>query len=284
MGSIAAIVITYNPGPEVLQNIQSYLPEVDHLYIADNSSPKLNFSASILDDPKITLVNNGGNEGIAYRLNQVAELAIKAGYKWLLTMDQDSYFDTENIAAYFEYMQDYKGHDQVAMFGVETVNRPELIADLSNPADQLITSGSLLNLALFQKTGPFDEQLFIDEVDHEYCYRAFVLGYQIIQFTHIFLEHQLGEAVNVKTIQGGQRATSFHSPLRVYYMVRNFLYVKNKYKSASSLKAVFKTRSTALLHRVKNNMLYGPQKWTTLKMVLTALGDYKSGKMGKKQI
>ena len=284
MGSIAAIVITYNPGPEFLQNIQSYLSEVDHLYIADNSSPKLIFSDSILDSPKITLVNNGGNEGIAYRLNQVADLSIKAGYKWLLTMDQDSYFDAENITAYFEYMQDYNGHEQVAMFGVETVTKPELIADLSSPADQLITSGSLLNLSLYPAIGAFDERLFIDEVDHEYCYRSFIRGYQIIQFTHIFLEHQLGEAVNVKTIQGGQRATSFHSPLRVYYMVRNFLYVKQKYKAAEALKSVFKIRSTALLHRVKNNVLYGPKKWQTLKMVFMAFSDFKAGKMGKKQV
>jgi len=281
MGSIAAIVITYNPGPEVHHNIQTYLNEVDHLYIADNSDPKLSFSAGILDNPKITLINNGNNEGIAVRLNQVADMAIKAGYDWLLTMDQDSYFEPQHIQAYFDYMLEYPDHESVAMFGVETVNKPELIADLSEKADQLITSGSLLNLSLYKDIGPFDENLFIDEVDHEYCYRASVRGYQVIQFTHIFLQHQLGEAVNIKTVQGTDRSTSFHSPLRLYYMMRNFLYVREKYKDV--LGHVFKVRTKDLMHRIKNNMLYGPQKWQTLKMVLLAVADFKKRKMGKKQ-
>lgn len=280
MGSIAAIVITYHPGPEVYRNIQSYLAQADHLYIADNSLPKHVFSKALLDNPKITLVNQGGNEGIAMRINQVAEMAIKERYDWLLTMDQDSYFDTENIQSYFDYMNDYPGADQVAMFGVETVKMPEIIADLNEPVDRLITSGSLLNLSLYEEIGPFDEQLFIDEVDHEYCYRAGLKGYRIIQFTHIFLEHQLGESVEVKTLKGSHKTTSFHSPLRLYYMVRNYLYVRGKYKDV--YQKDLKIRGTALLHRIKNNVLYGPDKWKTLKVVFTALSDYKKGKMGKK--
>lgn len=280
MGSIAAIVITYLPDQGVYKNIESYLDEVDHLYIADNSLPKHLFPKDILDNPKITIIDNGGNEGIALRINQVAAMAIQAGYDWLLTMDQDSYFDAEHIQAYFDYMKDYPGGDQVAMFGVETVQKPELIADLNEPVDRLITSGSLLNLSLYVEIGPFDEQLFIDEVDHEYCYRAGLKGYRVIQFTHIFLEHQLGESVTVKTLKGHQKTTSFHTPIRLYYMVRNFLYVRAKYKDL--YQKDLKVRGISLLHRVKNNVLYGPHKWKTLKMIFTALNDFKKGKMGKK--
>ncbi|UAY56353.1 hypothetical protein K9M52_04865 [Arachidicoccus terrestris] len=262
------------------RNLHSYLDQVSHLYIADNSQPKLIFSRDILDHPKITIINNSGNEGIAIRINQVAEMAIKEGYDWLLTMDQDSYFDAENIQSYFDYMNDYPGAGQVAMFGVETVEKPEIIADLNEPVDRLITSGSLLNLSLYKEIGPFDEQLFIDEVDHEYCYRAGLKGYRIIQFTHIFLEHQLGESVEVKTLRGGQKTTSFHSPLRLYYMVRNYLYVRRKYKDV--YQKDLKIRGRSLLHRIKNNVLYGPDKWKTLTMVFRALSDYKKGKMGKK--
>lgn len=280
MGSIAAIVITYHPGPEMLANIWSYLDQVDHLYIADNSFPKFSFSPDISDNPKITLIANGGNQGIAIRLNQVADRAIAAGYDWLLTMDQDSYFDTEHIQAYFDYMKAYPGGDQVAMFGVETVEKQELIADLNEPVDRLITSGSLLNLRLYKEIGPFDENLFIDEVDHEYCYRAGLRGYPIIQFTHIFLEHHLGESVEVKTLKGHQKTTSFHAPIRIYYMVRNFLYVRAKYKEVFAKD--LKLRGISLMHRIKNNALYGPHKWKTIAMLFTAVRDYKSGKMGKK--
>ena len=34
-----------------------------------------------------------------------------------------------------------------------------------------MTSGNLLNLKIAEKIGDFEEKLFIDEVDHDYCYR-----------------------------------------------------------------------------------------------------------------
>lgn len=280
MGPIAAIVITYLPGLEVSRNILSYLDQVDHLYITDNSLPKHSFPQELLEHPKITVIRDGGNEGIAVRLNQVAAMALRDGYGWLLTMDQDSYFDTDNIQSYFDYVAEYPQAAEVAMFGVETVQKPALIADLNEPVDRLITSGSLVNLTLYNKIGPFDEQLFIDEVDHEYCYRAAIRGYHIIQFTHIFLEHQLGESVEVRTVKGYHKRTSFHAPVRLYYMVRNFLYVRARYKDI--FQKDLKIRGIALLHRLKNNLLYGPHKWGTLKMIFAALNDYKKGKMGKK--
>jgi rhamnosyltransferase len=36
----------------------------------------------------------------------------------------------------------------------------------------LISSGCVISRAAFAKIGPFDEKLFIDHVDIEYCFRA----------------------------------------------------------------------------------------------------------------
>ena len=280
MGKIAASVIIYHPGPDVQKNISSYLDHVEHLYIADNSVPKYIFPSTLLEHPKITVISNGGNEGIAKRLNQMANLAIKDGYEWLLTMDQDSYFNPDHISSYLEYMQAYADTSQVAMFGVETVQKPELIGDFTEKVIKLITSGSLLNLALYPTVGPFDENLFIDEVDYEYCYRAGRKGYSIIQFTHIYLEHQLAKDVKVKTLTGSVKKTKLHPPLRSYYMFRNYLYVRAKYKAHYPKE--IREQGAALFHWLKNNLFYGSSKWDTLKMLFRAVSDYKTGKMGKK--
>lgn len=280
MPLLAGVVITYQPDNTIYHNIATYLSSVDRLYLVDNSEPMFNFDKDLIDNSKVVLIQQGRNDGIALRLNQVAKLAIADGFDWLLTMDQDSYFEAEHLSAYFEYAEQYPDKD-VAMFGVESNNPQELIADFSEHTNILITSGSLLNLHLFTTIGGFDENLFIDEVDHEYCYRATLNGYKILKFTHIYLHHKLGEAIKVRTLKGTHKTTSLHSPLRLYYMARNYLYLCHKYKPA--FEKDLKNRGVHLMHHIKNNLFYGPDKTKLLKMLYAAYLDYKKGEMGKKR-
>lgn len=280
MAKLASVVITFHPDQRFYKHIQSYLPGIDHLYVMDNSEPAFEFKELVTKNEKVTLIQNGQNEGIAARLNQAAVMARSQGYEWLLTMDQDSYFETEHLSSYVEYALEYPDGQEVAMFGVETVTPTEIISNIATPVDRLITSGSLLNLQLFEDIGGFDENLFIDEVDHEYCYRAILKGYQNIQFSYIFLHHQLGESVVVHSIKG-KRKTAFHSPLRLYYMVRNYLYMRRKYHPAFEKDLNFRARD--LMHRIKNNLLHGPDKAKLLKMLYQAYKDYRKGQMGKKR-
>ena len=101
----------------------------------------------------------------------------------------------------------------------------------------------------------YDEKLFIDEVDHEYCYRCILNGFRIIRFEHIFFEHFIG-----KSFFSGyfgliaKRYRIIHSPIRVYFMVRNYLFVKKKY--SSYFKSEFKQRDTEVLVSIKNNLFF----------------------------
>src|SRR3954467_15747776 len=96
---IGAVVILYNPGEEVVDNIQSYLPYVEKVYVIDNSEKQREELVSkILSLPNVTYLSDGENKGIAVRLNHASIMAIAEGFEWLLTMDQDSYFDKCDIA------------------------------------------------------------------------------------------------------------------------------------------------------------------------------------------
>ena len=58
--------------------------------------------ADSLNNDKIEYVFNGRNLGIAKALNLACEKAASDGYERILTMDQDSSFDSNDINEYFK--------------------------------------------------------------------------------------------------------------------------------------------------------------------------------------
>lgn len=275
----AGVTILYNPDEKVSENIDSYLSYTDLLIITDNST-SLKIPDKLLHTDNIICLHDGENRGIAERLNQAAAIAIEKGYEWLLTMDQDSYFDTVEIEKYFSYIDKYEDKERVAMFGIEFENKQEEEKVFTEEVSYLITSGSLVNLKLFETIGGFDEQLFIDEVDLEYCFRAITKDFKIVKLPFIFLDHNLGETGNyrsLKNFKNTQRA--LHSSLRLYYMVRNFLYVRKKYPNQFVKED--KERKKTLMNRIKNNLLYGNSRLQTLRLINKGFKDFKNGKMGK---
>ena len=72
------------------------------------------------------------------------------------------------------------------------------------------------------------EKLFIDYVDFEYCLRLRLNGFKIIQLNNITLYQELGNMVT-KRILFWKVGISNHSPQRIYYRVRNRLFVSSKY-------------------------------------------------------
>ncbi len=273
---IAGIVILYHPGTEVAANIHTYLPQVDTLYVADNTEHDLSaVAAQLAVMEKITVLHDGKNEGIAKRLNQAATMAIAAGFEWLLTMDQDSAFTAGAMQAYLQCVAQHGQQESVAMVGVEYEKKPANTHCSSTEVKQLITSGSIVNLQLFKKIGGFDEALFIDEVDTDYCYGAITRGYKIIKFKNIYLHHALGHISYHTSLKSGKTtARTLHSPLRLYYMVRNQLYLSNKYRDEIFLEDR-RIKRKDLFHRVKNNLLYGKHRFDTLKYIIKGWIHYK---------
>ncbi len=280
--NIAATVIIYNPDKSVIANINSYSSFVKKLFIIDNSEVNvLEITDEIEKIERCEYLHDGENRGIAFRLNQACKLAILEGYEYLLTMDQDSTFSTNNINNYFNCINNFPKKEEAAMFAVGYTNPNEESAVCrSIITNEIITSGSIINLSLFPIVGDFDENLFIDAVDSEYCYRASTLNYLIVQFTNIFLMHKIGTVSNHSLVFFSNKTPRMlHSPLRLYYMTRNFLYVKSKYKK--SCPQSIKHSKEALLNRLKNNFLFNKQKLLIAKYVLRAIVDFNKGNMGK---
>ncbi|MBC6493152.1 glycosyltransferase [Flavihumibacter stibioxidans] len=280
MAKIAGVVILFNPGQEVLENIKTYSRHISKLFIVDNSPKPATISNSeSLTGVKFEFIHDSKNQGIASRLNQVAKAAIDDGFDLLLTMDQDSYFEEPDIAAYMACSKNINW-ERIAMAGINFgVQAPKEINCHTSVVTELITSGSILNLRLFNIIGGFDENLFIDEVDHDYCYTAIEKGFEIVLFENIRLVHSLGNSSENLSLKSFKKtARTLHSPIRIYFMTRNYFYVTQKH--SGHFKVEMKNKKNALLNRIKNNLLYGNEPFLVLKYIIKGLIDFRKQKMG----
>lgn len=280
---IGAVIILYLPDKQSLRrNILSYVSQVGKLLVINNSPDNdvKSIVSSIADN--IDYIENENNMGISQPLNFAAQWAIKNGFNWLLTMDQDSYFANNNFEKYLLWLNENSA-DSLAVVGINygegssNMNPGKLVVEKVN---KVITSGSIINLNAWSAINGFDERLFIDEVDHEYCYRAIEHGYTVLQLNSIYLSHSMGKLVasgylNMVKVKNRM----LHSPLRIYYIVRNFLFVRLQYKV--QFKQEFKQRDREILTILKNNLFFSGAFWPTLKMAWRGYRDFKHQKMGK---
>ncbi|WP_018614940.1 glycosyltransferase [Segetibacter koreensis] len=143
MQRLSGVVILYNPDSGTVENILSYLPHVQKLYVVDNSKNTSLVSNELSALKTVNYLHDGKNEGIAKRLNQASRLATEDGCEWLLTMDQDSYFSQENISAYTTCLEKLPNKEQTAMTGVEYIaKRNKGNVCMIKETKSLITSGN----------------------------------------------------------------------------------------------------------------------------------------------
>ena len=91
-----------------------------------------------------------------------------------------------------------------------------------------ITSGSYNNIDAWRKVGGYDESMFIDSVDFEYCYRLRKNGYKVIQVSRVQLSHELGESQKRRFLHW-QIDVNGHNAFRKYYIARNNVYYPLKH-------------------------------------------------------
>src|SRR5258706_2194817 len=152
INGIAAVVVLYYPGEEeVSRNIKSYLPFVNLLVVVDNtdSEPGKNIGDNLMSlDKSIRYISNKKNEGIGYALNKAASIALQEGYSWLLTMDQDSFFDADQPEKYFSFFQNNLA-DKKDIAVIAPLHSPGNLNNDPNSYSEaiaVITSGSLIQL------------------------------------------------------------------------------------------------------------------------------------------
>ena len=280
--NIAGVVILYHPDLELLSaNIQSYVSGLKQLYVYDNSESKtLGIEEALTKiNPSIQYNYFNTNEGIAKRLNQAMDQAALHQYDYLLMMDQDSSFKAGDFEKYKTFIQS-SDYQHVAQFGVNC--QPNFTQPKEQPEEALtlITSGSVLNLSLTKNVGPFNEALYIDFVDAEFSYRVIQNGHLNLMFSNIVLNHALGTLVEGWGLGNFKKSMRIiHAPIRVFYIVRNGLYLLFK---AKDLTPSMKKDVIRCIKIIKNDLIYNPQLFSVYKNVFAGVFAFITNRMGKK--
>lgn len=236
---IGACIITYNPNLSVLKNgIESLIFQVEKLIITDNGSKEIEEIQDVCAKySNVQFIPLGENKGIAAATNIALQEFIRQQYDFVLTSDQDSLYPTDyvknfqknkeklnddNIAIYTPVFFDENENNYASIivkskFYVKNVQAVDDFTDVF----QAIASGMIINLKSLQTIGMMDEDLFIDWVDLEFCWRVNFYKKRVVCCKNMTIHHKLGD----KAVDIGYRRVSLRSWIRNYYITRNAFYL-----------------------------------------------------------
>lgn len=279
-GTICAVVVTFNPGEQLLDNLSRLRSQIDQVVVVDNSSHP-NCSVRVEEICRITncvLISNSGNLGIARALNVGCTHAVNGGYAWIATFDQDSTITPEFVLRLRELAEHSDNVGLVAPRCVDptsgvTVNQQEF-----RPGELLfaMTSGSLLRTHTYLQAGPFRDDFFVDYVDIEFCLRLRSMGYRILEAREAVLIHSPGR-MQFHRLLGRSISVTHHSPARRYYITRNRLKVWRMHFQDTSF---LRRDSRSFIAETIKIVLFEDQKARKLLYLIRGFIDFVRGKMG----
>jgi rhamnosyltransferase len=276
--SIAGMIVLFQPAMVVLKNVMTYIDQVEKLYVLDNSTV---YNQSLINQlkliRKIEYINNGGNQGIAHALNRGCNRALADGFEWILTMDQDTSVPGDMIKSFL----DFAGTRTFENIGILCPSHSKIPVENQEKfieVKETITSANLLRLFAFKETGGFKEDLFIDYVDHEFCMRLRKKDFLIYESTNIKVIHELGELLT-KVFFGRAFSITYHSPLRLYYIVRNGFAVSRMYPENKDFK---KSVRKVFFAELGKSLIFYNRKKDSLLAIWYGFIDFKRGRLGAK--
>ncbi len=308
---VCAIVITYHPRSEFPRIVARIMPQVGALVIVDNGSDdsQLAMLREIAANPMVHLICNGENLGIAKALNLGVEKAAALGFAWVVLFDQDSCPNPDMVASLSAVRDSFPDPAHLAVIGSgydderessgrRRAGRPragrrgaesddaerddaEFGGQSWQDMESVITSGSLLSLAAFAAIGPFREEFFIDHVDTEYCLRARLKHYRVIQTRQPLMSHAIGAPTTHRILWMEKRTTN-HAPDRRYYFTRNDTVLLRERGNHPAglwiLKALMRSVRTC-----KRILLYEQMKAAKVDAVMRGWWDGVRGRLGPRR-
>lgn len=295
---VVSITVAFNPDPtRLLAQIEALRGQVEKMVIVDNNSQPA-VSAIVSGDPLVEIIALDENRGVASGFNIGVAAARGNRAEFILLLDHDSIPALGMVGALvsaFQRTASRSGTQQVAAVGPRVTDIRDRLEypfirlgwthnshlrcrdahDSVIACDFLISAGSLIPMASFADVGEFDETLFIDSVDLEWCCRARNRGLALYGVCDARLDHWLGDH---RRMVLGAVTLVVHSPQRIYYMTRNRLllyqraYMPLKWKLKDLLRFLAKFAATVLLVRPRRE---------NARMTLWAIRDALAGRGGK---
>lgn len=238
---IPAAVVTFHPDTDWPTRLDAVLREHPRVTVVDNStnsSAQAFVAKTAASRRRCQLRQLPDNPGIGAALNHAFSALTTEGHDVAVAYDQDSSPAPGFSAALSATAAAIPG---AAVIGANWTDprhpgrparflRPSLpfglcfsrtpaICDLSGLLC-VITSGSRFDLRIWTTLGGFDEGLFLDLVDTDFCLRARAAGHVIAASAAARLEHHRGEKETVRLL-GYDFHPAFTPPFRLRCLSRN---------------------------------------------------------------
>jgi rhamnosyltransferase len=215
-----AVIVSYNPTAVLEKAVSQLLNQAERIIVVDNAS-SVQACNEILDSveqvsPKIQVIRNNENVGVAEALNIGIRLVIDCDFDWILTLDQDSVIN-EN---YLKHMYDFAARNSNKRIGIlgptyEFKDKGRKKIQLPHKLLVTLTSGSLVNTEVFRNVGLFRSDYFIDYVDFEFCLRLAKFNYSLFRIPEAVLYHEMGE-VKTRRLPFKVKYTTYDTQRRFY--------------------------------------------------------------------
>lgn len=232
------MVVLYNPFSicELIENIKTYIDELDCLILIDNSETDVEIGEVLELSDKIQYHSMHGNKGLARGLNCGCKILLKRMSDYILLLDQDSFFMDGALAL---LKSKINKDDKIGLYApnINAITREgaNRIPDdkLQFPFSDMeisfaITSGSVIDAEVYEQTGGFDNRLFIAQIDQDYCCRLEQMGMRKMRKGDAVLFQEFGNPV-VRKVMGKKLKIFENTPQRYYYVARNEIYLRNKW-------------------------------------------------------
>lgn len=277
---VACVVVFYHPTPASLETVR-LLATANPVVVVVNQADTAQITA-LKQMARVDVIQNPENLGLATALNQGLAFAFdQLAMDYVVTFDQDSTPDIGLPNALVQALV-AEGADHVACLGPRLLDRKS--AHASYAYDQsaerplrprtIPTSGTLFTRAAWRQVGPMLELLFIDGIDHEWCFRAYEKGFHVAVSPQVTMLHDMGDT-GIRVF--GRFKPIHRSPIRHYFIIRNTLYLCSLSYVPKGWKVseVFKT-----VRRIAVYLLVSTDRGRSARLMCRAIRDGIAGRLG----
>lgn len=236
---IAAIVVLYNPDTVAINSIRSYYESVDKVIMLDNS-PENNFrevNALIgIDGEHIIYHHFGKNIGLCAAMNYGMDIAKRMGCGWALLLDDDSALLSDIVSVYQAYLTGSRAIHNVAVLApVHIFDRNKAVPFKGvKSVSWAMTSGCFYNIAIFEELGGFLDELFVDCLDMDYCFKAAEAGYRVIECGEAVLQHHPAETRKINFFGIDIVKYGYALPWRYCIQCKGLIWIFLRYRKFSA--------------------------------------------------
>lgn len=230
---VVAIVISYNPEIErIMDNVHAVAGQVGRVVIYDNCSINSDEVERLGRIANCSVVLNDVNSGLPVSLNAGCRLALESGASYALLLDQDSIASEGMVASLLDCIRPGVG---IASPQIVDRNKREGFSPSNTVVSvkRVITSGSLVSLEAWENVGGFDERIFVDWADYEFCANMREHGYEIVRDNRTMILHEMGRREYAFTLPAPKGGRPFyrtnHSASRLKDKARSWAIVEAKY-------------------------------------------------------